>query len=37
MGETNRTFMRFQWQAHKVLWNASGGRIGRKVGGPAHS
>ena len=33
MGETNRTVMRFQWQAHKVLWNASGGRIGRKVGG----
>ena len=33
MSEANRTFMRFQWRAHKVLWNASGGRLGRKVGG----
>ena len=33
MGETNRTFIRLQWRAHKVLWNAWGGRIGRKVGG----
>ena len=33
LSEANRTFMRFWWQAHKVLWNASGGRLGRKAGG----
>ena len=33
MSETNRTFMRFQWQAHRLLWNLSGGRLGRKVAG----
>ncbi len=33
MPESNRTFMRFQWRMHKWLWNASGGRLGRKVAG----
>jgi deazaflavin-dependent oxidoreductase (nitroreductase family) len=33
MSETYRTVMRFQWRAHRVLWNASSGRIGRKVAG----
>jgi deazaflavin-dependent oxidoreductase (nitroreductase family) len=33
MGEANRAVMRFQWRAHKALWNASGGRLGREVGG----
>jgi deazaflavin-dependent oxidoreductase (nitroreductase family) len=33
MSETNPTVMRFQWRAHKVLWNASGGRLGRQIGG----
>jgi deazaflavin-dependent oxidoreductase (nitroreductase family) len=31
MAETNRTWMRFQWRMHKLLWNLSGGRLGRKV------
>jgi deazaflavin-dependent oxidoreductase (nitroreductase family) len=25
--------MRFQWAAHKLVWNLSGGRLMRKVGG----
>jgi deazaflavin-dependent oxidoreductase (nitroreductase family) len=33
MGETNRTAMRVQWKMHKVIWNLSGGRLGRKVVG----
>ena len=33
MAESNRTWMRFQWRAHKLLWNLSGGRLGRKVVG----
>jgi deazaflavin-dependent oxidoreductase (nitroreductase family) len=33
MGETNRTVMRLQWRVHKLLWNASGGRLGRTTGG----
>ena len=33
MSEANRTFMRLQWRVHKVLWNTSGGRLGRKAGG----
>lgn len=33
MAETNRIAMRIQWTLHKVLWNLSGGRIGRKVVG----
>lgn len=33
MSETNRTIMRIQWRAHKLLWNASGGRLGREIGG----
>lgn len=33
MPESNRTFMRFQWRMHKWLWNLSGGRLGRRVGG----
>jgi deazaflavin-dependent oxidoreductase (nitroreductase family) len=33
MAETNRTWMRFQWKMHKLVWNLSGGRLGRKVVG----
>ena len=33
MSETNRTAMRMQWKMHKVIWNLSGGRFGRKVVG----
>ena len=33
MAEANRSLMRFQWRAHKLLWNASGGRLGRRVAG----
>ena len=33
MPEANRTFMRFQWRLHRAMWNASGGRIGRRVSG----
>lgn len=33
MAEANRAWMRVQWRAHKVLWNASGGRLGRRVAG----
>lgn len=28
-----RSVMRFQWKMHKLLWNLSGGRIGRRIGG----
>ena len=31
MPESNRTLMRLQWRLHKALWNASGGRLGRRV------
>ena len=33
MAESNRTWMRFQWRTHKLLWNLSGGRLGRRVAG----
>ena len=33
MAEANRTSMRAQWRFHKALWNASGGRLGRRIGG----
>jgi deazaflavin-dependent oxidoreductase (nitroreductase family) len=33
MAEANRAWMRVQWRSHKVLWNASGGRLGRRVAG----
>jgi deazaflavin-dependent oxidoreductase (nitroreductase family) len=33
MPESNRTFMRIQWRLHKALWNASSGRLGRRVVG----
>lgn len=33
MVEANRAWMRFQWKMHKLMWNLSGGRLGRKVGG----
>jgi deazaflavin-dependent oxidoreductase (nitroreductase family) len=33
MAEVNRSVMRFQWRMHKVLWNLSGGRLGRRVAG----
>jgi len=33
MAEANRTFMRFQWKSHKLLWNLSGGRLGRRAAG----
>lgn len=28
-----RTKMRVQWRIHKLLWNLSGGRLGRRIGG----
>jgi len=31
MAESNRTIMRLQWRLHRALWNASGGRLGRRV------
>lgn len=33
MAETNRTWMRLQWRAHKLIWNLSGGRLGRRAAG----
>ena len=33
MGEANRTAMRVQWKLHKLMWNLSGGRLGRQVVG----
>ena len=33
MAESNRSWMRLQWRLHKTIWNASGGRLGRKVVG----
>lgn len=33
MAETNRAWMRFQWRSHKLLWNLSGGRLGRRIAG----
>ncbi len=33
MAEANRTKMRFQWRMHRLIWNLSGGRLGRKVMG----
>lgn len=33
MPEANRAYMRLQWRLHKALWNASGGRLGRRVSG----
>lgn len=31
MAEDNRTKMRLQWRLHKLIWNLSGGRLGRRV------
>jgi len=31
MAQSNRSKMRRQWRLHKVLWNLSGGRLGRRV------
>ncbi|MBT8202794.1 MAG: nitroreductase family deazaflavin-dependent oxidoreductase [Acidimicrobiia bacterium] len=28
----NRTKMRLQWRMHKLVWNLSGGRLGRRIG-----
>ncbi len=33
MAESNRTKMRLQWRMHKLIWNLSGGRLGRRVVG----
>lgn len=33
MAEANRVAMRIQWALHRLLWNLSGGRVGRKVVG----
>ena len=33
MAEQNRTKMRLQWRAHRLIWNLSGGRLGRRVAG----
>ena len=33
MAETDRKKMRFVWRAHKLIWNLSGGRLGRKMDG----
>lgn len=31
MAESNRTTMRLQWRLHKLIWNLSGGRLGRRT------
>ena len=31
MAAANRTLVRLQWRMHKVIWNLSGGRLGRKA------
>ena len=28
-----RELIRFQWKAHKLIWNISGGRLGRRAAG----
>ena len=33
MAEMDRKKMRFAWRAHKLVWNLSGGYLGRKMGG----
>lgn len=33
MAEMDRKKMRLVWRAHKLLWNLSGGRLGRRMGG----
>lgn len=33
MAESNRTTMRLVWRVHKLIWNLSGGRLGRRVVG----
>ncbi len=33
MAINERTVMRLQWKMHKLMWNLSGGRLGRKVNG----
>lgn len=33
MGETNRTVMRIGWRLHKLLWNATGGKVWRTASG----
>lgn len=33
MGEANHAAVRLQWRLHKVIWNLSRGRLGRKVMG----
>lgn len=29
--QPSRRYMRFQWSIHRIVWSASGGRLGRKV------
>jgi deazaflavin-dependent oxidoreductase (nitroreductase family) len=33
MAESDRRKMRLQWKMHKLIWNVSGGRLGRTVVG----
>ncbi|MDX1691607.1 MAG: nitroreductase family deazaflavin-dependent oxidoreductase [Acidimicrobiia bacterium] len=33
MAEMNRTLARLAWRVHKLVWYASGGRLGRRVRG----
>ncbi len=33
MQPPNRNKMRWQWRIHKWVWNATGGRLGRSIGG----
>lgn len=33
MAEATRRSTRFQWRMHLLLWNLSGGRLGRRVVG----
>lgn len=33
MKRPSRKQMQFSWKMHKLIWNASGGRLGRKIGG----
>ncbi|MGA9594674.1 MAG: nitroreductase/quinone reductase family protein [Acidimicrobiia bacterium] len=30
---SSRRFLRMQWRLHKLVWNLSGGRLGRRVSG----
>ena len=33
MTTSRRRWLRMQWKTHKMLWNSTGGRVGRTIGG----